>query len=33
MEFIVMGAAIVGNVGATYSKHFGCDACGVKTFR
>jgi hypothetical protein len=33
MELIVMGASIVGNVGTTYSKHFGCDACGTKCFK
>jgi hypothetical protein len=33
MELIAMGAPIVGNAGTTYSKHFGCDACGAKCFR
>jgi hypothetical protein len=33
MESIVMGASIVGNAGTTYSKHFGCDACGAKCFK
>jgi hypothetical protein len=33
MELIVMGAIVVGNVITTYSKHFGCDACGAQCFR
>ncbi len=28
-----MGASIVGNARTTYSKHFGCDACGAKCFK
>jgi hypothetical protein len=33
MELIVMVAPIVGNARTTYSKHFGCDACGTKCFK